>query len=478
MVMEMNKALICDYNNFLMANAYFKSDKYQEKAYFDAFFRKVPDGGGYIVFAGLDSIIDFVSKIKFDDAAIKQLKQTGEFDPKFLDYLRNFKFTGDIYAVQEGTPVFPNEPVVTVYAPIIEALLLETFILISINHQSAVATKASRIIRAAESRSIIDFSARKSHGIHAAYNGARAAYIGGFNSSNNTLASVEAGIPHTGHMSHSWVQMFDTEYEAFKKYCELYPENPELLVDTINVLSSGIPNAIKVITEYLIPSGAKNYSIRLDSGDITYLSKKARKMLDDAGLNNCKITASNQLDEYIIRDILLQGAKVDNFIVGEELIKVTKDSSLGAVYKLVAVEKENEIVPKIKRSENASKIPNPHFKKFVRLFDNESGMAIADLLCVYDEKINQQNPLTLFDPDFTWKQKTIIDYTAVDMQKKIFEQGKCKYKTPDASEIREYCKEQTALLWEEVKRFENPHNYYVDLSRRLWNIKNALLKMQ
>ncbi|OGO93269.1 MAG: nicotinate phosphoribosyltransferase [Clostridiales bacterium GWF2_38_85] len=473
----MNKALICDYNNLIMANAYYKSGKYSEKAYFDAFFRRVPDGGGYIIFSGLESIIDFVKKMKFDETAIKQLKQIGDFDFEFLNYLRKFKFSGDIYAVPEGTPVFPNEPVITVYAPIIEALLLETYILISINHQSSISTKASRITRAADGRHIIDFSARKSHGIHAAYNGARAAYIGGFNTTNNTLAIVDSGIPHTGHMSHSWVQMFDNEYEAFKKYCELCPETPELLVDTYNVLTSGIPNAIKVITEYLIPQGKNNYSIRLDSGDITYLSKKARKLLDDAGLYECKITASNQLDEYIIRDILLQGAKIDNFIVGEHLTKINKDSSMGAVYKLVAVEKNNEIVPKIKRSENASKIPNPHYKKFYRLFDNESSKAIADLLCVYDEAINPNNPLVIFDSDFTWKQKTLVDFTTVDMQKTIFKEGKCIYKTPDASEIREYCKEQTELLWDEVKRFENPHNYYIDLSRRLWNIKNALLKM-
>lgn len=472
----MNKALICDYNNLLMADACFRNGKANEKVYFDAFFRQIPDGGGYIVFTGLESIIDYVKKLKFDEDAIKKLKQYGKFSLGFLDYLRKFKFTGDIYAVKEGTPVFPNESIVTVCAPFIEALLLETFILISVNTQSAAATKASRIAYVAGGREIIDFSARKSHGIHAAYNVARAAYIGGFTASNTTLAIAEGGIPYSVHMSHAWVQMFDNEYEAFKAYCTQNPQRAELLVDTYSVLKSGIPNAIRVIKEHLIPNGVKNYSIRLDSGDITYLSKKARKMLDDAGLDECKITVSNDLDEYIIRDILLQGAKVDAFVVGDQLIDMSEHSSLCAVYKLVAIEKADEIVPRIKRSENASKIPNPHYKKIYRLFDNEDGMATADLLCVYDEEIDESSPLVIFDPDFTWKQKTLTNFRAEQLHQQIFKDGKCIYETPDASEIREYCKDQLSLLWDEVKRFENPHNYYVDLSRRLWNIKNALLK--
>lgn len=473
----MNKALISDYNNLLMADACFRSGKYKEKAYFDAFFRHIPDGGGYIVFAGLETIIDYIKKLKFDDEAIKQLKQCGGFSPEFLEYLRKFKFSGNIFAVKEGTPVFPNEPVITVHAPLIEALILETYILISITNQSTAATKASRIARVAGGREVIDFSARKSHGIHAAYNIARTAYIGGFTASNTTLAIAGYGIPHSGHMSHAWVQMFDSEYEAFRRYCELCPDKPELLVDTYSVLQSGIPNAIKVINEFLIPNGINNYSIRLDSGDITYLSKKARKMLDEAGLHECKITVSNSLDEYIIRDILLQGAQVDSFIVGEQISDSDKAGSVNAVYKLVAVESNGEIVPRIKRSENASKIPHPHYKKTYRLFDNETGTATADLLCVFDETIDEKKPLTIFDPDFTWKQKTLTNFHAEVLQHTIFKDGKCVFTTPDASEIREYCKDRLDTLWDEVKRFENPHNYYVDLSRKLWNIKNVLLKM-
>ena len=473
-----NMAMLCDFYEFTMSNGYFKNGFYKQNVYFDVFFSKVPDNGGFAIVAGLEQVIDYIKNLHFDDSDIEYLHSKGIFDEDFLSYLKNFKFSGDIYAVPEGTPVFPNEPIMTVKAPAIEAQLIETFVLLTLNHQTLIATKANRIVRAAQGRAVIEFGSRRAQGASGAIDGARAAYIGGCVGTACTLTDKLYGVPAGGTMAHSWIQMFDSEYDAFKTYCELYPDNPTLLVDTYNTLKSGVPNAIKVFKEVLLPQGKTECSIRLDSGDISYLSKKARKMLDEAGLQNCKITASNSLDEYLIRDLMMQGAEVDTFGVGERLITSSSSPVFGGVYKLVAVENEGgEIVPKIKVSENTTKITNPHFKKVYRYFDNESGKALADELCVYDEVVDGSKPHTIFDSNATWKTKTLTDFTAKELLVPIFKNGECVYESPSIQEIAKYCREQIDLLWDEVKRFENPHTYYVDLSKKLYEIKNILLNV-
>ncbi len=473
-----NLSMLCDFYELTMSNGYFKNGFYKKNVYFDLFFRKVPDNGGFAITAGLEQVIEYIKDLHFDENDIEFLKGKGIFDEQFLDYLRNFKFSGDIYAVPEGTPVFPNEPILTVKAPAIEAQLIETFLLLTINHQSLIATKANRIVRAAQGRAVLEFGSRRAQGASGAVDGARAAFIGGCLGTACTLTDELYGVPAGGTMAHSWIQMFDSEYDAFRTYCELYPDNPTLLVDTYNTLKSGIPNAIKVFKEVLLPQGKTDCAIRLDSGDISYLSKKARKMLDEAGLENCKITASNSLDEYLIRDLMMQGAQIDNFGVGERLITSSSSPVFGGVYKLVAVENEiGEIVPKIKVSENTTKITNPHFKKVYRYFDNESGKALADELCLYDEVVDATKPRTIFDPNATWKAKTITDFTAKELQVPVFKNGECVYDSPNINEIADYCREQVSLLWDEVKRFENPHTYYVDLSKKLYEIKNILLNV-
>ncbi len=471
-----NYTLLCDFYELTMGNGYFESGKKDQICYFDIFFRKIPDGGGFAIAAGLEQVIDYINRLRFTEDDISFLREKGLFSQGFLDYLREFKFTGDIYAVKEGTPVFPHEPLLTVRAPAIEAQLVETYLLLMLNHQSLIATKANRIVRAANGRAISEFGSRRAQGADGAVLGARAAYIAGCTGTACTLTDKEYGVPATGTMAHSWIQMFDDEYTAFKTYCELYPHGATLLVDTYNVLKSGVPNAIRAFKEVLWPKGIKSCAIRLDSGDITYLSKRARQMLDEAGLTDCKIIASNSLDENIIRDILHQGAKVDAFGVGERLITSKSDPVFGGVYKLAAIEKEDgTIVPKIKISENAAKITNPHFKKVYRLYENKSGKAIADLICVHDEVIDPTQPLEIFDPDYTWKRETLTDFTAEELLIPIFKNGTCVYESPSVDEIRDYCAKQIDLQWDEVKRFENPHNYYVDLSQKLWNIKQQLL---
>ena len=471
-----NYTLLCDFYELTMGNGYFESGKKDQICYFDIFFRKIPDGGGFAIAAGLEQVIDYINRLHFTEDDISFLREKGLFSQGFLDYLREFKFTGDIYAVKEGTPVFPHEPLLTVRAPAIEAQLVETYLLLMLNHQSLIATKANRIVRAANGRAISEFGSRRAQGADGAVLGARAAYIAGCTGTACTLTDKEYGVPATGTMAHSWIQMFDDEYTAFKTYCELYPHGATLLVDTYNVLKSGVPNAIRAFKEVLWPKGIKSCAIRLDSGDITYLSKRARQMLDEAGLTDCKIIASNSLDENIIRDILHQGAKVDAFGVGERLITSKSDPVFGGVYKLAAIEKEDgTIVPKIKISENAAKITNPHFKKVYRLYENKSGKAIADLICVHDEVIDPTQPLEIFDPDYTWKRETLTDFTAEELLIPIFKNGTCVYESPSVDEIRDYCAKQIDLQWDEVKRFENPHNYYVDLSQKLWNIKQQLL---
>ncbi|MEE0874100.1 MAG: nicotinate phosphoribosyltransferase [Ruminococcus sp.] len=475
---KMNLAMLCDFYEFTMANGYFKNGMYKKNVYFDVFFRKVPDDGGFAITAGLDQVIDYLKNLRFYEEDIEYLRSKGIFDEEFLAYLRNFRFTGDVYAIPEGTPVFPNEPVLTVKAPAIEAQLIETFVLLCLNHQSLIATKANRIVRAAEGRAVIEFGSRRAQGASGAVVGARAAYIGGCVGTACTLTDELYGVPAGGTMAHSWVQMFDNEYEAFKTFVELYPDNPTLLVDTYNTLKSGVPNAIKVFKEVLLPMGKTRCAIRLDSGDISYLSKKARKMLDDEGLTDCKITASNALDEKLIRDLMMQGAQVDTFGVGERLITSQSSPVFGGVYKLVAVENDaGEIEPKIKVSENTTKIPVPHFKKVYRYYDNESGKALADELCVFDEVVDDSKNHIIFDPNATWKTKELYNFTARELMEPIFQNGVCVYQSPSIQEIADYCREQVDLLWDEVKRFENPHSYYVDISERLYEIRSILLSV-
>ena len=473
--MKPNNTLLCDFYELTMANGYFELGKADEIAYFDLFYRTVPDGGGFAIAAGLEQIIEYIKSLKFSEEDIAFLRSKKIFSEGFLEYLKNFRFTGDIYAVPEGTPVFPNEPIMTVRAPTIEAQFIETYLLLAINHQSLIATKANRIVRASEGRLVAEFGARRAQGADGATLGARAAYIGGCDATATTSSERDYGVPATGTMAHSWVQMFDSEYEAFVSYCKTYPNNATLLVDTYDVLKSGIPNAIRAFREVLLPLGITKCGIRLDSGDITYLTKKARKMLDDAGLYDCKIVVSNSLDENIIRDIIRQGAKVDSFGVGERLITAKSNPVFGGVYKLVGVEKDGELIPKIKISENPEKITNPHFKKVYRIYDDETGKASADLLTVWDESIDTRKPLVIFDEVQTWKTKTFERYTLRELLVPIFKDGECVYNSPEIGKIREYCLREVDTLWDEVKRFENPHNYYVDLSEKLWNVKHMLL---
>lgn len=471
-----NISMLCDFYELTMAGGFFRSGMYRRNAYFDVFFRFVPDGGGFAIAAGLAQVIDYINNLHFTDEDISFLRSKNLFDEEFLSYLKNFRFTGDIWAVPEGTPIFPNEPILTVKAPAIEAQLIETYVLLAINHQSLIATKANRIVRAAQGRTVLEFGSRRAQGADAAVIGARAAYIGGVAGTACALTDELFGVPAGGTMAHSWVQMFDSEYEAFKTYCEIYPHNATLLVDTYDTLKSGIPNAIRAFKEILVPKNIKSFAIRLDSGDISYLSKEARKMLDNAGLSQCRITASNALDEHLIGDLIMQGAKVDTFGVGERLITAASSPVFGGVYKLVAIEDESgEIIPKIKISENTAKITNPHFKRLYRYYSLENGKALADELCLRDEIIDTDKPRTLFDQNAAWKTKTITDYEVKDLQKPIFCGGEQVYKSPSLANIRCYCANQVETLWDEVRRFENPHTYYVDLSKPLWEIKQNLL---
>lgn len=475
MVNEQNYTMLCDFYQLTMGNGYFKTKHADRIAYFDLFFRRVPDNGGYAVCAGLEQVIEYIQKLRFSEEDIEFLRSKKLFSEEFLEYLREFKFEGDIFAIPEGTPVFPNEPLITVRAPAIQAQLVETMLLLLVNHQSLIATKASRIVRAAQGRAISEFGSRRAQGTAGAILGARAAYIGGCAGTACVISDELYHIPATGTMAHSWVQMFDSELEAFEQYCRVYPNSTVLLVDTYNVLKSGVPNAINAFDNILKPLGARPVGIRLDSGDIAYLSIEARKMLDAAGYPDCKIVASNSLDEYIIRDLINQGAKIDSFGVGERLITASSEPVFGGVYKLCATEDDGIITPKIKISENVIKVTNPHYKKLFRIYDNKTGKAEADLICVYDEKIDESKPLELFDPDFTWKRKTITDFTAKELQVPIFIKGELVYQPPKIDDIKKYCAEQLGTLWETVLRFENPHKYYVDLSQKLWDIKQKLL---
>lgn len=472
----MNYTLLTDFYELTMANGYFKEGMEDKIAYFDMYFRQVPDGGGFAVMAGVEQLIQYMKDLKFDDDDIEFLRSKNLFDEKFLEYLKNFKFSCDVWAIPEGTPIFPNEPIVTVRGPIIQAQFIETMILLTVNHQSLIATKSNRIVRAANGRPVMEFGSRRAQGYDGAIYGARAAYIGGVSGTACTISDKMFSVPALGTMAHSWVQSFDTEYDAFYAYAKTYPNSCTLLIDTYDVLKSGLPNAIKVFNDVLKPLGIKNCGVRIDSGDITYLSKKCRKMLDEAGWESAKIVASNSLDEYIIRDILRQGACIDSFGVGERLITSKSEPVFGGVYKLVAIENDGEVIPKIKVSENVTKITTPYFKKPVRLFSKETGKALADVLTCYDEVIDSNKDYEIFDPNNTWKRKTITDFEVKELQVQIFKNGECVYETPPLDKIRDFCIESVDNIWDEVKRFENPHEYYVDMSQKLWDIKYGMLK--
>ncbi len=473
---NMNLTMLTDFYEITMANGYFQNGWKDKIAYFDMFFRKVPDNGGFAIMAGVEQVIHYLENLKFSQSDIEYLRNRKQFGEGFLEYLMNFKFSCDVWAVPEGTPIFPGEPVVIVRGPVIEAQFIETMILLTVNHQSLIATKANRIVRAAQGREVMEFGSRRAQGYDGAIYGARAAYIGGCVGTACTIAEKEFNIPAIGTMAHSWIQMFPDELESFRMYARTYPDNCTLLVDTYNTLKSGVPNAIKVFNEEIVPRGFRPKGIRIDSGDITYLSKAARKMLDAAGFHDCKIVASNSLDEFIIRDILIQGAKVDLFGVGERLITSRSEPVFGGVYKLVAVEEGGKIIPKIKLSENVGKVTNPCFKQVYRLYDKESSKAIADVLTMHDEVIDENEPYEIFDPEYTWKRKTLTGFRVQKLLVPVFEKGKCVYESPNTQQIKEFCAAQMETIWDEVKRFENPHKYYVDLSKKLWDEKHGLLQ--
>lgn len=473
---QRNFTMLADFYEFTMANGYFINNTGDKICYFDLYFRTVPDNGGFAVMAGTEQVVEYLSNLNFTKEDIEYLRGKNLFDEKFLEYLANFKFCCDVWAIPEGTPVFPGEPLVIVKGPAIQAQMIETMLLLLVNHQTLIATKAQRIVRAAQGRAVMEFGSRRAHGANSAVLGARAAYIAGCVGTACTLSDELYGIPALGTMAHSWVQMFPTEYDAFKAYALAYPDSCTLLIDTYNVLKSGLPNAIRVFKECLLPMGKRPKGVRIDSGDITYLTKRIRKELDKEGFEDCGIVVSNSLDEYIISDTLAQGAQIDSFGVGERLITAKSQPVFGGVYKLSGVEEDGKIVPKIKISENPAKITTPDFKQVYRLYDNETGKAIADVITLHNETIDETKPYELFDPIHTWKRKKVTGFTAKKLLVKIFENGKKIATMPPLEEVRTYCKEQIDTIWDEVKRFENPHTYYVDLSQKLWDVKHELLE--
>lgn len=471
-----NLTMLADFYEFTMANGYLENGMDDQIAYFDMFFRTIPDDGGFAIMAGVEQLIEYLRNLKFNDEDIAYFESREIFGDKFLNYLKNFKFQCDVWAIPEGTPIFPQEPIVTVRGPVVQAQLVETMVLLTINHQSLIATKANRIVRAADGRTVMEFGSRRAQGYEGAILGARAAYIGGCIGTANTIVDRDFDIPALGTMAHSWIQMFPTELDSFRAYAKLYPDNCTLLVDTYNTLREGVPNAIKVFNEEIVSRGFRPKGIRIDSGDIAYLSKEARKMLDEAGFQDCSIVASNSLDEYVIRDLLTQGARVDSFGVGERLITAKSQPVFGGVYKLTTIEQDGKLVPKIKVSENVGKITTPGFKQVYRLFDKKTNKAIADVITLHDEIIDESKPYDIFHPIYTWKRKTLTNFYTKKLLVKIFEKGNCIYENPTIHEIQQYCKDQLDLMWDEVKRFERPHRYFVDLSQELWDIKNQLLK--
>lgn len=471
-----NLTMLADYYEFTMANGYLENEIGDKIACFDMYFRAIPDDGGFAIMAGVEQLIEYLKNLKFSEEDIAYFKSKKLFGEKFIEYLKNFNFSCDVWAIPEGTPIFPQEPLVIVKGPVIQAQLVETMVLLTINHQSLIATKSNRIVRAADGRPVMEFGSRRAQGYEAAILGARAAYIGGCIGSANTIVDRDFDIPALGTMAHSWVQMFDSELEAFNAYARVYPDTCVLLVDTYNTLKEGIPNAIKSFNEVVLPMGFRPKGIRIDSGDIAYLSKESRRMLDEAGFNDCKILASSSLDEYVITDLLNQGAQVDSFGVGERLITARSEPIFGGVYKLTGVEENGKMISKIKISENVGKITTPGFKQVHRLFDKTTHKAIADVMTLHEEVINENEPYKIFHPLFTWKRKIVKNFYVRKLLVKIFENGLNIYQGPDIHEIRQFCKEEVDLLWDEVKRFEKPHEYYVDLSKALWDIKDELLK--
>ncbi len=472
----MNLTMLTDFYELTMANGYFVNGMRDRIAYFDMFFREVPDGGGFAIMAGVQQVVDYLKNLHFSKEDVDYLRSRGLFNEEFLQYLATFRFACDVWAVPEGVPIFPGEPILTVRGPVVQAQFVETMLLLTINHESLIATKANRIVRAAAGRPVMEFGSRRAQGADGAVLGARAAYIGGCCGTACTISDRDYGVPAMGTMAHSWVQMFPSEYEAFCAYAREYPHDCTLLVDTYNVLHSGIPNAIRAFDEVLKPMGLRPAGIRIDSGDITYLAKKARRMLDEAGYPDCKICASNSLDEYIIRDMLLQGAPVDTFGVGERLITSSSHPVFGGVYKLSAVEDENGVIqPKIKVSENVAKITTPGFKRLWRLYDRETNKAIADVIALHDEVIDDTKPYEIFDPVHIWKRKKVENFRAQPLQQRLFRHGECVAEEKSLPELREFCREQVNTLWEEVQRFDNPHRYYVDLSHPLWKLKQDML---
>lgn len=468
--------MLMDYYELTMANGYFEQGFKDTIAVFDMFYRKNPDNGGFVVSAGLEQLIDYVSDMHFTEEDIDYLKSRNMFSEGFIEYLKNFKFTGTIEAVPEGTIVYPNTPIVTVTAPVIEAQLMETMLLLCINFQSLIATKASRICRAANGAVVMEFGARRAQGPDAAMLGTRACYIGGVNSTATVIADTKYGVPAVGTMAHSWVQFYPTEYEAFKAYAEVYPDDCVLLIDTYDILRSGLVNAIRVAHEVLEPQGKRLKGIRIDSGDLAYFSKKIRKRLDAEGLTDCKIVVSNSVDEYLITSLNTQGAKIDSYGVGERMITAKSDPVFGGVYKLVAVKDGDNFVPKIKISENIEKITNPGKKKLWRIYSKETGYGLADLLTLYDEEVDGEKPFPYIDELKPWKKMRFENVIAKPLQMTIFKDGKLVYRKPELKEIREYVDFQLKnQVWEEEQRFENPHIHYLDLSEKLYQVKEALL---
>lgn len=473
---QKNLTMLADFYELTMANGYLAQGMQDRIAVFDMFYRRVPDDGGYAIMAGLEQLIAYLEDLHFDEEDLAFLHGKKMFSEGFLDYLRGFSFHCDVWAIPEGTPIFPNEPIVVVRGPVIEAQFIETMVLLCINHQSLIATKANRIVRAAEGRGVMEFGSRRAQGGDGAVLGARAAYIGGCEGTACTLADRDFGIPAIGTMAHSWIQLFPSELDAFRAYARTYPDNCTLLVDTYNVLKSGIPNAITAFREELVTRGCRPKGIRIDSGDIAWLSREARILLDEAGFEDCRIVASNALDEIIIRELLRQGAKVDLFGVGERLITSRSEPVFGGVYKLAAVEEDGVLSPRIKLSENVGKITNPGFKQVWRLFDKITGKALADVVTEHDEVILEDKPYIIFDPEHIWKRKTLTNFHAKQLLVPVITEGRSVYENPPLEEIRDYCSSQTGTLWESVLRFENPHNYYVDLSQSIWDTRERLIK--
>ncbi|MCD7856142.1 MAG: nicotinate phosphoribosyltransferase [Clostridiales bacterium] len=470
-----NISMVMDLYEMTMANGYFNENSFEDKVTFDVFYRKNPDGGGFAIFAGLQQIIEYLTNLKFEAEDIDYLRSLNIFSEKFLDYLKTYRFKGDVYAFPEGTVIYPEEPIITVTAPLLDAQLIETAILSQINHQSLIATKTRRIVKAAAGRSVSDFGARRAHNMDAAVYGARAAYIGGADSTATVMAGQLFGIPVSGTMAHSWVMYHENELEAFKKYAETYPDSSLFLIDTYDVIHSGVPNAVKAAREVLIPQGKRLKGVRLDSGDLAYLSKKVRKLLDAEGFEDCKIIASNSLDEYTISSIIRQGGMIDSFGVGERLITAKSDPVFGCVYKIAAVEKSGKSIPKIKLSENQEKITNPGRKKVFRIY-NENGQAVADLITKADEELDLSTPYRYVDPKEPWRIRYFENCTAKELQVPVMKDGKATGEQPALTEIRDFVKKQLEdEIWQEEQRFENPHRHYLDFSPSYYEMKMSLL---